>query len=90
MQTSSAIVVVPGAGDPGDVGVLPQPPLLRCAAQPLLDAAAAVTLASNPCRIQLYTKEVVIFAGERARLFQQHSLRPLTGARAEADEAMND
>lgn len=79
LQTASAIVLVPGPGDPGDCGVLPQPPLLQCVAQPLVDTQAAVTLASNPARVHLYTKEVAICSNPRAHLFQQHSLQPHAG-----------
>jgi hypothetical protein len=81
LQAKSKLIFVPGAGDAGDAGTLPQPPLLRAIAQPLLGMAADVVLASNPCRVQFYTKEIVVLARERIRLFQQHILLPPQGAR---------
>lgn len=81
MQALSKLILVPGPGDPGDVGVLPQRPLVSAVAAPLLESGADVLLATNPCRVQFYTRELVVLAGERTRRFQQGRLLQQRGAR---------
>ena len=60
--------------------MLPQPSLSGTVAAPLLEGGGDVVLASNPCRLQFFTKEVVVLAAPRVRLFQQHLLRSALGA----------
>lgn len=79
MQAHCKIVLVPAPSDPGCFGTLPQRPLPVCAARPLLEGAADVVLASNPCRIQFFRKEVVIFNSPCMDAFQAHSLVQSTG-----------
>lgn len=74
MQAASKMVFVPAASDAGDVGVLPQRPLLPSVAEPLAAAGVDVTFASNPCRIHFYTKQVVVFASPCLEAFQGRSL----------------
>ena len=65
-------VLVPGPGDPGSAPVLPRPPLPTALAAPHLCLPSGaprpglpfLTLATNPCRLRFYTKEVVLFRGE--------------------------
>lgn len=80
MQAHSKIILVPAPSDPGCFGTLPQRPLPECVARPLLNGAADVVLASNPCRIQFFRKEVVIFNSPCMDAFQAHSLVQSTGA----------
>lgn len=70
MQEHSDLVLVPAAGDPGCNGALPQPPLLASVAQPLRRVSQRVTLASNPCRVQFCTKQVVVFADAAVQRFE--------------------
>lgn len=79
MQAHSKIVLVPAPGDPGCFGVLPQRPLPDIVAQPVLNTAADVVLASNPCRLQFFRKEVVVFNSPCMDAFQSHSLVQSTG-----------
>lgn len=74
MQAASKMVFVPAESDAGDVGVLPQRPLLPSAAQALAAAGVDVTFGSNPCRIHFYTKQVVVFASPCLKAFQGRSL----------------
>lgn len=74
VQAASKMVFVPAESDAGDVGVLPQRPLLPSAAQALAASGADVTFASNPCRIHFYTKQVVVFASPCLKAFQGRSL----------------
>ena len=80
VQAHCKIVLVPAPSDPGCFGTVPQRPLPKCVAQPLLKSPADVILASNPCRIQFFRKEVVIFNSPSMDAFQAHALVQSTGA----------
>jgi DNA polymerase epsilon subunit 2 len=80
MQARSKIVLVPAPSDPGSFGTLPQRPLPTCVAQPLLDSPGDVILASNPCRLQFYTKQIVICLHPRLEAFSALSLLPAASA----------
>ena len=63
---NSKFVFVPGPNDPGFANIFPRPPLPNSLVQDLVSRIEpqfpnAVVMASNPCRIQFCTQEMVIF-----------------------------
>lgn len=69
---NSKFVFVPGPNDPGFANIFPRPPLPNSLVQDLVSRIEpqfpnAVVMASNPCRIQFCTQEMVIF---RSVMFQ--------------------
>ena len=77
-------VLVPGPGDPGSAPVLPRPPLPTALCAPHLCAPDGsprpglpfLTLATNPCRLRFYTKEIVVFRGEPSVRLSRASMLP--------------
>ncbi|KAJ8674104.1 hypothetical protein QAD02_005366 [Eretmocerus hayati] len=61
IQESTTFVLVPGPYDPSAPKVLPRPPLSKYIVEDLIKVVPKVILATNPCRIQLCTKEIVVF-----------------------------
>lgn len=55
------IVLVPGPNDPWPSVTLPRPAIPAALAKNLLKIPHRITLASNPCRIQLLSQEIVVF-----------------------------
>jgi hypothetical protein len=77
-------VLVPGPGDPGSAPVLPRPPLptalcaphlVQVSGEPL-SAIPNLTLATNPCRLRFYTREIVVFRGEPSMRLARASMLP--------------
>ena len=63
---NSKFVFVPGPNDPGFANIFPRPPLPNSLVQDMVSRIEpqfpnAVVMASNPCRIQFCTQEMVIF-----------------------------
>ena len=63
---ASHIVLVPGPRDPGN-GLLPQPPLSDAIARGISSRFPNVVLASNPCRIRFFEKQILVFAGDNLK-----------------------
>ena len=62
----SKFIFVPGPNDPGFANIYPRPPFPQYLTQDLVSRIEpqfpnAVIMASNPCRIQFCTQEIVIF-----------------------------
>ena len=66
----SRIILVPGPGDPG-CGVLPQPPLSDALLRGISSRFPNVTLATNPCRIRFYDKQILVYGGTNAKRLRQ-------------------
>ena len=75
-QEHSKLVFVPGPNDPGPAAVFPRPPLPALLTQKLREMLPNAVFASNPCRIQYYTQEVVIFRDDLQKRMRQLCLRP--------------
>ena len=58
---SSRFVFVPGPQDPGPGNILPRPPIPSCLTKEFQAKVPFVTFATNPCRIQYCTQEIVVF-----------------------------
>ena len=69
----SKIVIVPGPNDPGS-GILPQPPFTDSLVRGLSARFPNVILASNPCRIRFYDKQIVVFTGNTVEHIRKNRL----------------
>uniref|UniRef100_A0A7S3XUX9 DNA polymerase II subunit 2 n=1 Tax=Heterosigma akashiwo TaxID=2829 RepID=A0A7S3XUX9_HETAK len=67
-------VFVPGPGDPGHGNVLPRMPLPRPLRQALGRRLPHAVFATNPCRLRVYTQELVLFREDLLRKMQRHAL----------------
>jgi DNA polymerase epsilon subunit 2 len=54
-------VFIPGPNDPGITGILPRGPIPNYFTAALRSKVKNVMLASNPCRMRFFTKEIVFF-----------------------------
>lgn len=54
-------VLIPGPNDPGITGILPRGPIPNYFTAALRSKVKNVMLASNPCRMRFFTKEIVFF-----------------------------
>ena len=57
----SKFILVPGPTDPGYANIYPRPAIPNVIAEELLTKIPNAVLGTNPCRIQLYTQEIVVF-----------------------------
>ncbi|XP_002732910.1 DNA polymerase epsilon subunit 2-like [Saccoglossus kowalevskii] len=57
----SKFVFVPGPQDPGPGHILPRPPLSECITEEFRKKVPTSIFATNPCRIQYCTQEIVVF-----------------------------
>jgi len=57
----SQFVFVPGPLDPGLSNILPRPPIPNCLTEYFCAKVPNATFASNPCRLQFCTQEIVVF-----------------------------
>ena len=69
----TTIVLVPGQHEPGH-GILPQPPLSDILLRGLATRFSNVVLASNPCRLKYYNKNMVFYAGSISSTLQRNRL----------------
>lgn len=60
LKNETDIVLVPDIEDPTTANILPRPPLPTCIVQDLLKKNKRVILATNPCRLQYCTQEIVV------------------------------
>lgn len=61
IKESSKFIFVPGPCDLGAPKIVPRRPLSKFAIEDIQKAIPGAIFASNPCRIQFYTKEIVVF-----------------------------
>ena len=59
----SQIILVPGTTDPGH-GIYPQPPFSDSLARGIASRFPNVVLATNPCRLRFYSKQITCFNGD--------------------------
>ncbi len=78
-QDESKFIFVPGPGDPGPGNVLPRPALPAYFTSDLRQLLPTAVFASNPCRIRLYTQEVVLFRIDLQNHMRRLCLIPPTG-----------
>lgn len=61
IKERTEIVIVPDVDDFGIANILPRPPIPECIVSGLKQRVNRVTLATNPCRIQYCTQQIVVF-----------------------------
>ena len=79
VRDASRFVFVPGPGDPGLGGALPQPPLPDYFAAEVKRALPRCVFATNPCRIRYFTKEIVVFRHDALTAARRRCLAPCEG-----------
>ncbi|EDO40154.1 predicted protein [Nematostella vectensis] len=70
----SRFLFIPGPQDPGPGNILPRPPIPESLRQVVTTKIPNATFASNPCRIQYCTQEVVIFREDLTNKMCRNSL----------------
>ncbi|XP_055615918.1 DNA polymerase epsilon subunit 2 [Toxorhynchites rutilus septentrionalis] len=60
LKTKSDVVLVPSSDDPAAGSILPRPPLPECIAGELRKYFPRIVLATNPCRLQYCTQQIVV------------------------------
>lgn len=60
LKNETDIVLVPDAEDPTAANILPRPPLPTVVVQDLMKKCKRIVLASNPCRLQYCTQQIVV------------------------------
>ena len=78
LQEESKFIFVPGPGDPGPANVLPRPALPAYFTADLRQLLPTAVFASNPCRMRLYTQEVVLFRSDLQNHMRRLCLIPPT------------
>lgn len=78
MQEESKFIFVPGPGDPGPANVLPRPALPAYFTADLRQLLPTAVFASNPCRLRLYTQQVVLFRSNLQNHMRRLCLIPPT------------
>ena len=61
LMENSRFVFVPGPQDPGPGNILPRPPLPACLTNAITQKVPMAIFATNPCRIQYCTQEILVF-----------------------------
>lgn len=74
VASDGRFVFVPGPNDPGVTGVLPRAPIPNFFTSALRSRVRHVTLASNPCRIRYFSKELVFFRDDLVGKMRRHCL----------------
>ena len=78
VQDESKFIFVPGPGDPGPANVLPRPALPAYFTSDVRQLLPTAVFASNPCRMRLYTQEVVLFRSDLQNHMRRLCLIPPT------------
>lgn len=82
----SKIIIVPGHGEPGH-GLYPQPPLGDALVRGLGSRFPNVVLASNPCRLRFFERQLIFFAEQN--LARLRKCRLVAGGERSADNEAN-
>lgn len=84
LKNETEIVLVPDLEDPSSANILPRPPLPQCLVQDLMKKCKRVTLASNPCRLQYCTQQIVICRMDLLKKMCRNTIKfPETGQLAD-------
>lgn len=76
VQNATRFIFVPGPDDPG-APMLPKAPLADYLTSDLAKEIPGVVMASNPCRIRHFSRELVFFRHDVLRLLRRHEVVPL-------------
>jgi len=84
LKNETDIVLVPDIEDPTSANILPRPPLPQTVVQDLLKKHKRVILATNPCRLQYCTQEIVVCRLDLLRKLCRNTIKfPETGQLAD-------
>lgn len=84
LKNETDIVLVPDIEDPTSANILPRPPLPNFVVQDLLKKNKRVVLATNPCRLQYCTQEIVVCRMDLLRKLCRNTIKfPETGQLAD-------
>ena len=84
LKNETDIVLVPDIEDPASANILPRPPLPSNIVQDLLRKNKRVILASNPCRLQYCTQQIVVCRMDLLRKLCRNTIKfPETGELAD-------
>lgn len=84
LKNETDIVLVPDIEDPTSANILPRPPLPTIVVQDLLRKNKRVILASNPCRLQYCTQQIVVCRMDLLRKLCRNTIKfPETGQLAD-------
>jgi len=92
IQHGTRFIFIPGPNDPG-TQMLPRVPLPGYLTSDLAKDVANVVMATNPCRIRHFSREMVFFRHDVLRLLRRHEVVPLRerdGAAASAAHARTE
>ncbi|OQR91471.1 DNA polymerase epsilon subunit, partial [Thraustotheca clavata] len=73
----SQFVFIPGPEDPGSAQILPRHPLPDMCTHDFLRKIPSATMASNPCRIRYYTKDLVFLRDDLQRKMRRNCIMPI-------------
>ncbi|CAK0836830.1 unnamed protein product [Prorocentrum cordatum] len=76
VQNGTRFVFIPGPQDPG-AQTLPRMPLTNFYTSDLAKDIPNVIMASNPCRVRHFSRELVFFRHDVLRLLRRHEMLPL-------------
>lgn len=84
LKNETDIVLVPDIEDPASANILPRPPLPTTIVQDLLKKNKRVVLATNPCRLQYCTQQIVVCRMDLLRKLCRNTIKfPETGELAD-------
>lgn len=75
LKNETDIVLVPDIEDPTSANILPRPPLPTVLVQDLLKKNKRVILATNPCRLQYCTQQIVVFRYDLLRKLCRNTIK---------------
>ena len=76
LATNAKFLMVPGPQDAGTSNALPRRPIPEEFVKDLKKKVSHITFASNPCRVQFFTQEIVLFREDLLRKMQRHTVVP--------------
>ena len=80
LKNETDIVLVPDIEDPTSANILPRPPLPTSVVQDLMRKSKRVVLATNPCRLQYCTQQIVVCRMDLLRKLCRNTIKfPDTG-----------
>jgi DNA polymerase epsilon subunit 2 len=75
IKNNTDIILVPDIQDPTSANILPRPPLPTFLVQDLMKKTKRVILATNPCRLQYCTQQIVICRYDLLRKMCRNTIR---------------
>lgn len=85
---TSRFIFMPSMEDPLGVDLLPRFELPRELLQPLVDEGIDCIMASNPCRLYFFSKELVLFRHDLSRALKQNCLTSISSGAAKGAKVL--